>query len=209
MQIRPTEHSAGSVYYTLIASILPRPIAWVATRSPAGQRNLAPFSFFSGVTARPASLMFSVVRGDDGRLKDTARNVLATEQFVVNIVPHALAGAMSRTSSAQPPEVDEFDLAALESVPAETVAADRVIGSPVQFECRLMQAVPIEDAGEITAHLFVGRISLIHVADGVLDARGRIDPGKLDAIGRMGGGQYCTTRDRFAIVSPLCGRADP
>lgn len=205
MQIRPTEQSAGSVYYTLIASILPRPIAWVATRSPAGQRNLAPFSFFSGVTARPASLMFSVVRGDDGRLKDTARNVLATEQFVVNIVPHALASAMARTSSAQPPAVDEFALADLESVPAETVAADRVVGSPVQFECRLMQAVPIEDAGALTAHLFIGRIALIHVADDVLDDRGRIDPAKLDAVGRMGGGQYCTTRDRFTLPRPGSG----
>jgi flavin reductase (DIM6/NTAB) family NADH-FMN oxidoreductase RutF len=202
MQIRPTEQSAGNVYYTLIASILPRPIAWVASRSPEGQRNLAPFSFFSGVTARPASLMFSVVRGDDGRLKDTARNVLATEQFVVNIVPHALTAAMSRTSSHQPPEVDEFALAELESVPAEQVAADRVVGSPVQFECRLMQAVPIQDGDEVTAHLFIGRIELIHVADDILDARGRIDPVKLDAVGRMGGGQYCTTRDLFAIKRP-------
>lgn len=203
MQIRPDARSASAVYYALIGSITPRPIAWVATRNPAGHRNLAPFSFFSGVVARPATLCFSVGLADGGGLKDTTRNILATGEFVVNVVPAALAAPMVHTSGAWPPEVDEFTAAGLEAIPADTVAADRVVGSPIQFECRTHQIVPIStDAGEVTAHLIIGRIGLIHIDDAVLDAGQRIDPARVDALGRMGGGAYCTTRDLLTFARP-------
>lgn len=203
MQFRPTERSASAVYYTLIGSIMPRPIAWVATRDAAGRRNLAPFSFFTGVVARPATLCFSVGRAPDGGLKDTARNILETGVFVVNVVPAALGEAMVHTSGAWPAGTDEFVGAGLDAIPAETVAADRVVGSPIQFECRTHQVVPItDDDQQITAHLFIGRIELIHVADAVLDAAGRIDMAKVDALGRMGGGAYCTTRDLRQLARP-------
>lgn len=203
MIIRPEERSASALYYTMIGSIVPRPIAWVGTRSAAGVRNLAPYSFFMGVVGDPPTLCFSAGRAPDGGLKDTTRNILETGSFVVNVVPAALGEAMVHTSGSWPSDVDEISGAGLEALPAERVVGDRVVGSPVQFECRLHQSVPIEaDDGRTTAHLLIGRIVLIHVDDAVLDARGRIDPAKVDALGRMGGAFYCTTRDLRRIDRP-------
>lgn len=206
MRIDPTEQSASSVYYTLIASITPRPIAWVATRDAQGRRNLAPFSFFTGVVARPATVLISVGRAPDGGLKDTARNILQTEQFVINMVPHGLGEAMVQTSGAYAADVDEFAAAGLTAIPGEVVAADRVVGSPIQFECTLFETLPIRDPADPatpTAHLFIGRVDLMHVDDAVLGADGRIDPALVDALGRMGGGDYCTTRDRLRLRRPV------
>ena len=206
MRIDPAQQSASSLYYTLIASITPRPIAWVATRDAAGARNLAPFSFFTGVVARPPTLLISVGQAPDGGLKDTARNILQTAQFVINVVPHALGAEMVHSSDSFAADVDEFAAAGLEAIPAEVVEADRVAGSPIQFECRLMQTVPIadpDDGAVITAHLFIGRIVLVHVDDAVIGADGRIDPARVDALGRMGGADYCTTRDRLQLRRPV------
>lgn len=205
MRIDPAEQSATSVYYTMIAGISPRPIAWVATRDADGARNLAPFSFFTGIVGRPPTLLISVGRAPDGGLKDTARNILQTEQFIINVVPHALGAAMVHTSGGFPTDVDEFGAAGLDAIPGEIVAADRVVGSPIQFECTLMQTVPIHDPDDPavpTAHLFIGRIALIHVDDAVIGADGRIDPARIDLLGRMGGSDYCTTRDRLQLRRP-------
>ena len=206
MRIDPADESANSLYYTLIAGVTPRPIAWVATRSAAGARNLAPFSFFTGVVGRPPTLLISVGRAPDGGLKDTARNILQTEQFIINVVPHALGTAMVHTSGSFAADVDEFAAAGVGGHPGERVDADRVVGSPIQFECRLMQTVPIHDPDDPatpTAHLFIGRIVLVHVDDAVMGADGRIDPAKVDALGRMGGADYCTTRDRLQLRRPV------
>jgi flavin reductase (DIM6/NTAB) family NADH-FMN oxidoreductase RutF len=206
MRIDPAEQSASSLYYTMVASITPRPIAWVATRSKSGARNLAPFSFFTGIVGRPPTLLISVGQAPDGGLKDTARNIIETEQFIINVVPHALGPAMVHTSGGFASDVDEFEAAGLEAVPGDLVAADRVVGSPIQFECRLFQTVPIHDPADPatpTAHLFIGQIVCVHVDDAVIGPNGRIDAGKLDTIGRLGGADYSTTRDRLQLRRPV------
>ena len=202
MRIDPASLSPSAVYYTLISTLVPRPIAWVATREADGARNLAPVSFFSGVVGRPPTLCFSVGRRGPDTPKDTARNILRSRAFVVNIVPFALADAMVATSAEVPAGVDEATLAGLATVPAARVAADRVVGSPVQYECELFQHVPIADGEEITADLIIGRIVEIHVDDAVLDERGRVDPRLLDAVGRMGGAAYCRTGELFERRRP-------
>lgn len=202
MRIDSATASARDLYLTLISTLVPRPIAWVATRSAAGVPNLAPFSFFMGVVADPPTLAFSVGRKDDGTPKDTARNILISKDFVVNVVPFALAPAMVQTSAELPYEVDEAVFAGLTLAPAGAVQADRVVGSPVQLECTLFQHVPISSGATITADLFIGRIQAIAVDDAVLDARGRVDPSKLDAVGRMGGALYCRTQTLFEVARP-------
>ncbi|MEZ4474121.1 MAG: flavin reductase family protein [bacterium] len=202
MRIDPASLSPNAVYYTLISTLLPRPIAWISTRGPDGGRNLAPFSFFAGVVGRPPTLSVAIGRRGPSTPKDTARNILERKDFVVNVVPFALAEAMVATSAEVAFGVDEVALAGLTTVPADGVAADRVVGSPVQYECTLFQHVPIADGDEVTADLIIGRIVAIHVDDAVLDGRGRVDEALLDAVGRMGGAGYCRTRDRFELKRP-------
>ncbi len=114
MIVDPQRESAADVYKLMTAVIVPRPIAFVSTVNTSGQRNLAPFSFFTAVSANPPVICFSpMVRGTDGKTKDTLNNIRATGEFVVNLVSEDLGERMNLTSPEFPPEVDEFDRAGL------------------------------------------------------------------------------------------------
>ncbi len=192
MRIDPARTPSRDTYYTLISTIVPRPIAWVSTVDPEGRPNLAPFSFFTGITARPPTLAVAIGNKADGGPKDTARNAIDTGELVVNVVPVALAEAMVLTSGEYAHGESEFDLAGVEVVASERVRPPRVARSPVHFECTLHQVVELEDAGEVTSRLLIARIELIHIDDAVLDAAGRVDPVRLDPLARLGGSHYAS-----------------
>lgn len=198
MEIDPAKVSAKEVYKTMIRAIAPRPIAWVSTVSPTGATNLAPFSYFNGVCSDPAVLSFSVVNKPDGSPKDTVRNIVANEQFVVNVVPFFMANPMAQTAADLPYEESEIDLANLTTIDSVRVSPPRIDGSPIHFECRLFQLIEVGD-GPTGANLILGKIELIHAHDAAIDESGRIDPELIDLVGRMGGRDYCRTNDRFSI----------
>lgn len=199
MQIDPLKLTPSQVYAWMIRAITPRPIAWVSTVSKSGISNLAPFSYFAGVSSKPASLVFSCANRPDGSPKDTLRNLQAIPQFVVNIVSQDLAEAMAKTSTELSYEESEFEFAGLESQPSQRVRPPGVRLAPIRMECEVMQVIPVgEEAGG--SHLVLGKILLLDIDDKVLDANGKIDPDKLDSIGRMGGRMYCRTRDRFEMT---------
>lgn len=200
MILDPEEMSASAVYHTLVSAIVPRPIAWVSTVSNDGVANLAPFSFFSGVTASPASVMFSPVNRPDGSSKDTVVNIRGNRQFVINVVPFALAEQMNLTSAEFPPEASEFEATGLTPSSSVKVAPPWVKESPIQMECELIQIVEVGQ-GPLAANLVIGKILLIRVADEV-STDGRIDANKLDAIGRLGGRGYCRSLDQFELERP-------
>ena len=198
MEIQPENEDVSFVYSTMIRAITPRPIAWVSTVSPRGVPNLAPFSYFNGVCSKPAALSFSPVNKADGSKKDTVRNIEANGQFVVNVVPFALAQQMLKSAGEFDYEESEFDLVGLEQVPSKLVVPPAVAQSPIQFECELIQIVPI-GSGPHAANLIIGKILLIRISPDILDAREKIDPQLCDAIGRMGGREYCRTIKRYTI----------
>ena len=127
----PACESVQNIYKLMIGSIVPRPIAFVSSLDTRGIRNLAPFSFFTGVSADPPVILFcaAVRREDPGRglatHKDTLLNVIATREFVVNVVSEGIAERMNLTSAQVPPDVDEFELAGLTPEPSEVVATAR------------------------------------------------------------------------------------
>lgn len=188
-------------YAWMSGTILPRPIAWVSTVSGAGATNLAPFSFFQGITANPPTLMFSVVNDRDGRRKDTVRNIGEVPEFVVNLVPFALAGPMNETATALPPGESEFERFGVGAAASSQVRPPRVAAAPVAFECRLDRIVLVGE-GPLAANVVFGRILCAHVADSVLTPDGRPDPARLDLIGRLGGDGYVRTTDRFELKRP-------
>jgi flavin reductase (DIM6/NTAB) family NADH-FMN oxidoreductase RutF len=190
-----------SAYQWMIATILPRPIAWVSTISADGRTNLAPFSFFQGVTANPPTLMFVPVNSRQGVKKDTVRNIEAVPEFVVNLVSHELAAQMNRTAAMLPYGESEFEKFGIAAAASTTIRPPRVAAAPVAFECTLHQIVVIGE-GSLAANVIFGRIRTAHLRDEVLGADGRPDTRKLDLIGRMGGEDYATTRDIFTIERP-------
>ncbi len=188
------------VYQWMVCAITPRPIAWVSTISAAGQTNLAPFSFFQGVCANPPTLLFVGANDCTGNPKNTIINVREVSEFVVNIVPDAMRDLMNQTASSLPRGESEFERFGIAAAPSGKVRPPRVAAAPVSFECRLDRIIQIGD-GPLAGNAVFGRILLAYVNETVL-TDGRIDPHKLDAIGRLGGDFYTHTREVFAMDRP-------
>ena len=201
MEIDPADETARDFYFRMVSLITPRPIAWVSTLSDSGIPNLAPYSFFNGISAAPPSVVFSPVNRPDGSKKDTVLNIEANGEFVVNVVSREVAEKMNVTATEFDYGENEFEAAGLTAVPSRTVRPFRVAESRAQFECELIQIVHVGE-GPLAANLVIGKVRHLHIVDYVLDDRGRVDPEKLDNVGRLGGALYSTTRDRFEIQRP-------
>lgn len=201
MLIDPAQSSIRDVYSYMVGLITPRPIAWVATLSAMGELNLAPFSFFNGVGANPPTLMFCPANRRDGSPKDTLVNVEQTKQFTVNLVSFAQAEVMNQTSADHDRRVSEFATCGVVGTPSNKVGPPRVKDSLASFECELLQLLKL-GSGPAGANVVIGQIVLMHIADEVLDANGRVNAAKLDTIGRLGGQSYARTTDRFELERP-------
>lgn len=201
MNMDPESLGAREMYEWMITTILPRPIAWVSTVSPEGVTNLAPFSFFQGVCARPPTLLFCPANDRHGRPKDTLRNVEATGEFVVNLVPFALAESMNATSATLPYGESEFARFQVPAIPSLQVRPPRVAGVPVAFECRLDRIIRVGE-GPIAGNVVLGRIVQFHVDDSVLAVDGKPDPRQLDLVGRVGRNDYVRLGELFRLERP-------
>lgn len=200
----PANLTARDRYKLLVGGIVPRPIAWVSTISTTGLDNLAPFSFFCGAGSDPMSLIFCPANDMNGNEKDTLRNCKpnaegGTGQFVVNIVDYAHAHVMSVTAEGLPPDDSEFTYASLETAPSTRVAPCRVRSSPIAYECETIQVIRTNPHAPGGGNVVLGRVLMVHVREDLHDDEFHIDPAKLDAIGRMAGLGYCSTRERFDV----------
>jgi flavin reductase (DIM6/NTAB) family NADH-FMN oxidoreductase RutF len=201
MIVDPGATDTRNVYKLMIGVIVPRPIAFVSTLSADGVPNLAPFSFFTGVSANPPVIAFSpMIRPSDGRKKDTLNNIEATREFVVNVVSEEIAEKMNLCSEEFPPEVDEFRVSGLTPVASDLVKPARVAESHVNMECRLVQVVHVSPK-PLGGSIVLGEVLRFHIDDALFDDF-RIDPAKLRAFGRMGGNTYARTTDRFELIRP-------
>lgn len=194
-------------YKLLVGGIVPRPIAWVSTRSTDGADNLAPYSFFCGVGSDPMTLLFCPATNPDGSEKDSLRNAKplsegGTGEFVVNVVPHHLAEAMNRTSAHLPYGTSEFEACGVASAPCRIVSPRRVLESPVAYECTTIQVIRTNPGAPNGGNIVLGRVVHVWLAHGVANERLQLDPARIDAVGRMGGFAYTTTRERFEIRRP-------
>jgi len=204
LSFNPADHKVSDIYKLMVGLIVPRPVALVSTVDRDGIPNVAPFSFFSGVGSNPPTVLFCPSLRSPDRLpddrKDTLRNVEQTGEFVINIVSDAIASAANLTAAEVGPEVDEFALAGLTPIPGEVVRVPRVAESPAQIECKLLQIV-FTGQGSGAGVIVLGQIVRVHVrAD--LEENFRIDPARLDAVGRMAGSTWAHTRDRFDLERP-------
>ncbi len=154
---------SASIYKLMIGAIVPRPIAFISTVSPGGVGNLAPFSYFNGVSSDPPCLMVAITRKSDGDKKDTLKNIEATRQFVVNTVAEWIAEPMNQCSAEYPYGVDEMRKVGLTGIASVKVRPPRVKESPIQMECELYDTLRVGDGRIGSAVIVVGRIVLMHV----------------------------------------------
>ncbi|MEO6994363.1 MAG: flavin reductase family protein [Lacunisphaera sp.] len=188
-------------YRWMVNAITPRPIAWVSTISASGKTNLAPFSFFQGVCAKPPTVIFCGSNDRTGKKKDSVLNVNEVPEFVVNLVPYALRESMNLTSATLPYGESEFEQFDIPTAVSEKVRPPRVAAAPIAFECKLERIVELGE-GPLGSSVVFGTILCMHVNESVLNSEGAIDPVKLDTIGRMGGDLYTRTTELFSMKRP-------
>ena len=198
MQFDPNELNPTQVYKLLTGAVIPRPIGWISSLSEDGINNLAPFSYFNVVGDDPPHVMFSTGIGNH-KQKDTLNNILATKQFVVNLVTEETVEQMNITAQSVTSDVDEFELAGVTPIASKKVKPMRVKESPVHFECELVHHYFLENHKQGGACILVGRIVMMHFDDTILLENYKINLETYKPIARLAGSNYAKIGEIFAV----------
>ena len=204
LSILPQEVSTGKLHGYLLSAVSPRPIAFASTVDGVGNVNLSPFSFFNVFSANPPILVFSPARRvRDNTTKHTLENILITKEVVINIVNYDMVQQMSLSSTEYPDGVNEFIKSGLTEVASDIVKPPRVQEAPVQFECKVNDVIALGNQGG-AGNLVIAEVVKLHIKESVLDADGKIDANKIDAVARMGGNWYNRSREgMFEVIKPI------
>ena len=195
--LRAQDLDPEACYKLMSGLVVPRPIAWISTHNSDGLINLAPFSCYTFVCSKPPMVGINIGRRD-GELKDTARNIHDTQDFVVNIGDESMLEAMHRSADEYAAVESETHLLGLESIASDIVGTPRLRDVPASMECRLHS---VQEFGETRAQFIVGEVLAFHFREGVC-VNGKVDLAKLKPVGRIGGLQYCKI-DTLVTMSPI------
>jgi flavin reductase (DIM6/NTAB) family NADH-FMN oxidoreductase RutF len=173
-------------------------------QTPEGAYNLAPFSFFSAVGSNPMTMLFCPATKADGSDKDTLKNSVPREeggtgQFVVNVATEDYARQVAAAAEMLPHGESEFDLTGLTPLPSTKVRPPRVAESPISFECETVHVLRTAPGEPASGNIVMGRVVCMHIDEALINEQFHVDAAGLKAIGRMGGPEYCRTRDRFKM----------
>ncbi|QIZ11100.1 flavin reductase family protein [Priestia megaterium] len=195
MHLNPTSLSESELYNIISGAVSPRPIAWISTVSKEGGFNLAPFSFFTVASSNPPMLCFSIGPGEgerEGTPKDTLTNIRDTHEFVFNFVPFNLVQSMEQSSKNYHPDVDEFTEVGVSQLGSSKVKPPGVKESPIQFECKLENIIPLGKD-----HLVIGKVVHITIENAYFQ-NGKLNLIKLQHVGRLAG-NYIQVKDFFTL----------
>ncbi len=198
MQFDSQNTDPSVLYKLLTGTIIPRPIAWVATIDSNGIHNLAPFSFFNIVSEDPPHIMFSTVRTGN-KNKDTLNNILSNHQFVVNLVTEDIVEQMNATAQSVASDVDEFQLAHVTPIDSVYIKPKRVKESLVHFECEMVHHYFIENHQNGGACIIIGKILTMHIDDSILETNDKINLELYKPVARLAGSNYSKIGEVFAI----------
>jgi flavin reductase (DIM6/NTAB) family NADH-FMN oxidoreductase RutF len=195
--------SPNKVYFTMIQTLVPRPVAWVISENPDESLNLAPFSYFNAVCSDPPLVMLSVGLKPDGSAKDTRLNIEAAQDFVVHIAHREMAPLVTQTSATLPRGDSELARSGLETCEFPGSRLPRLNDCRIAYACKLHQ---LQEIGNAPQALIFGEVMQVYIDDNVIeqDANGRVKvlADKIDPIGRLGGGEYCTFGEIINIPRP-------
>ncbi len=203
MFYEPPKKNHGLAVDPFKAVVVPRPIGWITTVDAQGRVNLAPFSFYNGVSEAPPMVMFCP-GGSYGSTaaKHSLLNVKATGEFVVNMVSEKLKDAMNATAAPVEAGVDEMALAGLAPAPSKLVKPPRVAASPVALECKLYQVVDLPGDGTDTPYaVVIGTVLGVHIDDAIVKD-GRVDVLAFRPVARLGYSEYTTVDNVWRMRRP-------
>jgi flavin reductase (DIM6/NTAB) family NADH-FMN oxidoreductase RutF len=204
MRVVPGEVKTSVLHSFLVGAVAPRPICFASTIDGEGLSNLSPFSFFNVFGSKPPILVFSPARRvRDNTTKHTLSNVLNVPEVVINVVSFSMVQQMNVASCEYPAGVDEFVKAGFNKIASDFVRPFRVMEAPVSIECKVLNVIETGTEGG-AGNLVVCEVLCLHVDDNILDVRGKIDPHKIDLVGRLGEDFYCRASGNaiFEVAKP-------
>lgn len=204
LSLLPGDIPVPKLHGYLLGSVAPRPICFASTVDAKGNVNLSPYSFFNVFSANPPVMIFSPARRVRGNTtKHTLENVLETMEVVINIVSYSMVQQMSLSSTEYAKGVNEFVKAGFMELPSDIVKPPRVAESPVQYECKVKEVIPLGEEGG-AGNLVISEVVKLHIDESILDDEGIIDPEKIDTVSRMGGNWYSRAKNgKFEVAKPL------
>ncbi|MBM7361458.1 flavin reductase family protein [Priestia taiwanensis] len=200
LSINPLENTERENYKLLIGSIIPRPIAFVTTISGEHVLNGAPFSYFNIVSSNPPMISLAIQRSE-GRQKDTAKNILASKEFVVHVVDEQNVEMVNKTAANLPSNQSEVELANFTIVESERISVPGVQEAKVRMECVLEHSLELGGSDSPGCDLIIGKVIQFHI-DNEIYEKGRIDPKRLGAVSRLAGHHYAKIGEMFSIERP-------
>jgi flavin reductase (DIM6/NTAB) family NADH-FMN oxidoreductase RutF len=200
ISIDASKNTERENYKLLIGSIIPRPIAFVTSISKEGVVNGAPFSYFNIVAANPPMVSIAIQR-PSGRQKDTARNIIENQEFVIHIVDQQNVDKINQTAASLPPDQSEIDFVDLTLVNSEKISVPGVEEAKIRMECKLEHCLKIGENDSPGSDLIIGRVLQIHIDESIY-FDGKIDPAKLGAVSRLAGNDYAKIGEIFTIERP-------
>lgn len=203
MNLDLAQLSPSEVYFSMIQTLVPRPIAWVMSENAQGRYNLAPFSYFTAVSSSPPLMMISVGKKPDGSHKDTRANIEQRKHFVIHIPSRDQLEVMNQSSITLPAEISEVDELDLETVEFDGFSLPRLKQARVAFGCECYQ---IQEIGDTPQSLIIGRVTQLYIDDAVIeiDNKGRfkLDTVKLDPVARLGASEYMACGEVLNVKRP-------
>ncbi|PCN42603.1 hypothetical protein B9C88_19980 [Brevibacillus laterosporus] len=200
MELRISELERQEKYKLLIGGIIPRPIAWVTSHNPAGVVNAAPFSYFNVACIDPMMISIAVSRKPGQVMKDTARNISETKEFVVNTVDVHNVALVNETSADFPADQSEVEALGLDLTPSQAIKVPRLALSRIHFECKLHQIVTLGEPA--ASDLIIGEVVHVHIDDSMY-FNGKIDAEKFSPVSRLAGHTYATLGELFDHPRPV------
>lgn len=196
----PKNNSERANYKLLIGTIIPRPIAFVTTMTEDGIINGAPFSYFNIVSSNPPMVSLSIQRRN-GKMKDTARNIMKNKEFVIHIVDESNVAKINATAASLPPYQSEIEIANLSLIRSEAISVPGIEEAKARFECKLEHAAELGEGDDIGVDLLIGKIVRFHIEEDLYES-GRINQEKLAAVSRLAGSNYAKIGETFSIERP-------
>lgn len=200
LSIDPNQNTERENYKFLIGSIIPRPIAFVTTKSKDGILNGAPFSYFNIVSSHPPMISLSIQRSM-GKQKDTARNITESKEFVVHIVDDQNVEKVNLTAASLPPDESEIEIAKLTPVESVKVSVPGVKEAKIRMECVLEQSLELGGVDSPGCDFIIAKVVQFHIESNIYE-NGRIDPKGLAAVSRLAGTNYAKIGEMFSIERP-------
>jgi flavin reductase (DIM6/NTAB) family NADH-FMN oxidoreductase RutF len=181
----------AQVYFHMIQTLIPRPIAWVLSEIEPDKYNLAPFSYFNAVCSAPPLIMLSVGKKPDGSFKDTRVNIEQRKDFVVHIAHRELLEDLNQSSATLAADVSELDQLKLDTVEFEGSRLPRIKACRIAYACECYQ---IHELGRTPQSVIFGKVNQIYIDDAITstDTKGylKVHADRLAPIARLGASEY-------------------